>query len=323
VFHDVSTIQPGADFAAQVGEFIAASDVTLVVIGPTWVSATGPGGRRLQDPEDYVRFEVATALARGELVVPVLVNGAELPRPDQLPDELRDLSSRQAVTLRDTSWSVDVESFARSLEASVGADRPAGWLRSRGAAALVAVVLVAALAGGTWWLVEKNGSDGRTPLGAGTGLPSTSSTSSTGVPPLPPACPSPDASWTKLTTVPGKKVVLRDNGIQIEVVSAATRPSGSSWDLVLEVRGTNVGFGKAGTEGFSAYNAYNLYVSTVMDGVRTATPSCFSLSDGNEQLYPKESSQALVGFDVPKDPKAAELVLELRGSRAIPVTARR
>jgi len=56
VFHDVSTIQPGADFAAQVSEFIAASDVTLVVIGPTWVAVTGPGGRRLQDPEDYVDF---------------------------------------------------------------------------------------------------------------------------------------------------------------------------------------------------------------------------------------------------------------------------
>ena len=60
----------------------------LAVIGPHWLAAGQDGQRRLDDPADFVRLEIEAALARGVRVIPVLVDGAQLPRPEQLPASL-------------------------------------------------------------------------------------------------------------------------------------------------------------------------------------------------------------------------------------------
>src|SRR5207302_1189705 len=110
VFMDVESIAPGADFVTAIEDAIGRCDTALVVIGRTWLTATSPrGGRRLDDPEDFVRLEVAAALARGILVVPVLVDGATVPSAKHLPVPLVRLARRNAIELSDARWDYDVE----------------------------------------------------------------------------------------------------------------------------------------------------------------------------------------------------------------------
>jgi hypothetical protein len=100
VFHDVVSITPGADFRSAITQTLHRCDAALVVIGPDWAScASADGQPRLQGEGDVVRSEVAAALASGALVVPVLVGGAHLPEPQQLPGELHGLLGRNAVKL--------------------------------------------------------------------------------------------------------------------------------------------------------------------------------------------------------------------------------
>src|SRR4051795_8809425 len=79
VFKDVDSIEPGEDFVDVLTEAVASCDALLVLIGQHWLSVTGPsGGRRLDEPGDFVRLEVEAALQRGVRVVPVLVGRAAM-----------------------------------------------------------------------------------------------------------------------------------------------------------------------------------------------------------------------------------------------------
>jgi hypothetical protein len=69
----------------------------FVVIGRGWFGAEPS---RLHDPSDLVRIEIMSALRRTIPLVPVLVDGAQIPPPDQLPDEIRELSRRQGAVIR-------------------------------------------------------------------------------------------------------------------------------------------------------------------------------------------------------------------------------
>jgi hypothetical protein len=121
VFIDVSDIDPGADFEEVVAEQVAASAVVLAVIGPRWLAAVDDRGRRrLDDPTDLVRVEIASALAGGVPVVPVLVGGGAMPRSQDLSDDLRELSRRNAVALTDTGWNGDLEPLVRTLRGFLG-----------------------------------------------------------------------------------------------------------------------------------------------------------------------------------------------------------
>src|SRR5258705_4256034 len=82
VFMDVDSIEPGADFIKTLQDAIAAADVLLAVIGPHWLTiADEKGERRLDQWDDFVRIEIAAAIQRGKLVIPVLVGGATMPSP--------------------------------------------------------------------------------------------------------------------------------------------------------------------------------------------------------------------------------------------------
>ncbi len=112
VFMDVDTIRPGLDFVEVVQDAIAASDGLIAVIGQEWLTASdGTGGRRLDQPDDLVRLEIATALERGIPVVPVLVQGAEMPRGTDLPEGLKELTSRNAL---DVSAAQDHDWYSRT-----------------------------------------------------------------------------------------------------------------------------------------------------------------------------------------------------------------
>jgi hypothetical protein len=100
VFMDVSDIRPGVDFRKEIDANVASCGVLLAVIGPNWITMTGAtGGRRLDDPNDFVRLEIASALARDIAVIPVLVHDARMPRPEDLPENLRDLAYRNSVEI--------------------------------------------------------------------------------------------------------------------------------------------------------------------------------------------------------------------------------
>ena len=110
VFRDIDTLEAGVDYAEAIEQWLAKSEVVLVVIGPRWLPATDPNGRRrLDDPDDLTRLEVAAALRRGIRVVPVLVGGAAMPSGEELPDDLRGLARRQAHEISDRRWDYDLE----------------------------------------------------------------------------------------------------------------------------------------------------------------------------------------------------------------------
>lgn len=120
VFMDVDTIAPGADFEARIDQALDACRVTFVLIGRHWLDATRPaGGRRLDDEHDYVRREIASALARPDVsVVPVLVDGTVMPNAEQLPADIAALAKRNAVELSNKRWRYDVGQLCAVAERS-------------------------------------------------------------------------------------------------------------------------------------------------------------------------------------------------------------
>jgi hypothetical protein len=154
VFRDVDDINPGEDFVQRLEAALADCAVLLVVIGRKWSAAADDRGqRRLDDPQDYVRLEVATALKRRVRVVPVLVDGAAMPGVAELPDALAALSRRQALSLTDGSWNDDVARLCRAMEEELQPS-PSAALRRRATLALAGVVSLAALAAGGWLLLR-------------------------------------------------------------------------------------------------------------------------------------------------------------------------
>src|SRR5688500_15425912 len=95
VFMDVDSIGLGRDFRQVLQERLKSCDVMLALIGPGWLdSRDSAGRRRLDSPTDYVRQEIAAALKRNIPVIPVLLQGAQVPQPDQLPEDLQELPYR-------------------------------------------------------------------------------------------------------------------------------------------------------------------------------------------------------------------------------------
>ena len=175
VFRDVDTLRPGQDFVQAIESRLSDCAVMVAVIGREWATARDmAGSRRLDEPFDFVRLEIAAALSRPNvLVVPVLVEGASMPSTSELPENLRALVRRQALSVRDETWDSDVERLVNVIESAMSmrdpsrADAPISAARLWVAAAL-AVVIVG--------LLLFNGSRGKSrggDAGAGSGAAST------------------------------------------------------------------------------------------------------------------------------------------------------
>jgi TIR domain-containing protein len=117
VFMDVD-MAPGVDFVERINEAVAACQVLIVVMGPRWATVEDEeGNRRLADPEDFVRLEVEAALRRPEVTpIPVLVAGARMPNRQDLPEELRPITRRNALELSDLRWRQDVGRLISTLD---------------------------------------------------------------------------------------------------------------------------------------------------------------------------------------------------------------
>ena len=110
VFMDLDSIEAGLDFAEVIREAVESCTVLVALIGQQWATlADEQGRRRLDDPDDFVRFEVQTALERDVRVVPVLVDGAKPLRREQLPAELHKLARLNAFELSSGRYQYDAD----------------------------------------------------------------------------------------------------------------------------------------------------------------------------------------------------------------------
>jgi len=127
VFMDVAGIEAGRDFRKAIEESVSKCGVLLVVMGPHWLDAKDESGaRRLDDPGDFVRIETASALRRDIPVIPVLVHGAEMPRAEQLPENLKDLAYRNCIELTHVRWKSDTQLLIEALRRLLGDSGEAG-----------------------------------------------------------------------------------------------------------------------------------------------------------------------------------------------------
>ena len=117
VFMDVEALrEPGVDFVKEIERSLSRCAVMLVLIGKGWhSSADAAGRRRLDQPDDFVRLEIAAALKRDVRVMPVLLNGATMPSAEELPADLQPLGRRQAIALTHDDWAHDVSRLVESI----------------------------------------------------------------------------------------------------------------------------------------------------------------------------------------------------------------
>ncbi len=170
VFKDMEDIPAGSDFRQVLNAHLIDCPVILVIIGRTWASVTDAAGkRRLDNPDDFVRIEVETALAQAnKIVIPVLVDNATLPTADELPASLRDLPYRNAVNLRnDPDFSHDFETLLAQLKPHLRMPQAA-----RRRVMPIALVMIAFLIMviGALLIVPKLGAAGGTNISGGTSL---------------------------------------------------------------------------------------------------------------------------------------------------------
>ena len=129
VFMDVDTIGPGIDFVEVIEQAVGCCEVLIVMIGPEWLETRDADGRRrLDNPSDFVRLEIAAALERKIRVIPVLVNGAAMPRPDDLPPDLVSLTRRNAIELSDARFAFDVDRLIQAIEGVLQEKAPSALL---------------------------------------------------------------------------------------------------------------------------------------------------------------------------------------------------
>ncbi len=118
IFKDVDSIPFGVDFRKHLRTVIETCEVVLVVIGDRWLTVQdATGQRRLDDPADFVRIEVEAALQRDIPIVPILINGATMPRAEELPVTLQELAYRNGLAVRhDPDFHNDLDRLTKSLE---------------------------------------------------------------------------------------------------------------------------------------------------------------------------------------------------------------
>ncbi|MEZ5453830.1 MAG: toll/interleukin-1 receptor domain-containing protein [Thiothrix sp.] len=117
VFMDLDDIPHGEDFVEHIEKVLAKANTLLVMIGERWVNAANAKGRRLDDPGDFVRLEVAKALHRNIRVIPVLLKNAQMPGVDQLPEDLHKLTRKNGIRIHDDQFEASVQRLLEAIAA--------------------------------------------------------------------------------------------------------------------------------------------------------------------------------------------------------------
>ncbi|MCA8901188.1 MAG: toll/interleukin-1 receptor domain-containing protein [Hyphomonas sp.] len=148
IFMDVDSVAPGEDFVRKIEATVRDSGAMIVVMGPNWLNAkTAEGKRRIDLPGDFVRLEVSNALKQGIRIIPVLVDGAPMPRAEDLPEDVAQLVRHNAVFVNHTTFRRDIAGLLSYIDPPGLAER----LRSPRTLAPVAVVLALAALATVFW----------------------------------------------------------------------------------------------------------------------------------------------------------------------------
>jgi hypothetical protein len=115
VFIDVDDIAAGQRFDEVIHQAVGGSRVLLVLIGRRWLGERSGQPARIHDPADLVQREVASALASGMQVLPLLVDGAAMPDPALLPASLQALTGRQALAIDNSRFAADLQRLIETL----------------------------------------------------------------------------------------------------------------------------------------------------------------------------------------------------------------
>jgi len=122
VFMDLDSIEVGTDFAEAIQTGVQSCRILIALIGAQWLTICDEdGNRRLDDPDDYVRFEIRTALERHLRVIPVLVDGAKMPRRGQLPDDLGALTRLNALQMSYDRYEYDESRLITIIQRTLAA----------------------------------------------------------------------------------------------------------------------------------------------------------------------------------------------------------
>ena len=153
VFIDIDAIAPGTDFVVALDRALTDTKVVLVLIGRQWLGMTNANGvRRLDDPADFVRREIESALERGTWVLPVLVQNVAMPSARDLPPAIEKLASRQAMAIQHEEFNDDsarlADAIARLLDPT--APRTPIWKRPSMIAGAIAVLALLGFAAMRW-----------------------------------------------------------------------------------------------------------------------------------------------------------------------------
>jgi hypothetical protein len=161
VFMDVDSIALGRDFREVLQERLETCDLMLVLIGRDWLSGKDDAGRRrLDNPADFVRLEIAAALKRKIPITPLLLRGAQMPTAEQLPENISELAYRNGFELSHNRWNSDVLELIKRLalarpddtssDAGIRSAPPAPppsrkpWLAIAGVLSILAIVVAGA-----------------------------------------------------------------------------------------------------------------------------------------------------------------------------------
>lgn len=124
VFLDVDSIAHGEDFPERLNQEILQADAVIAVIGPGWTGDSGDDSpARIQSERDFVRKEIAAALATDRRIIPCLVNGAQMPSHSELPDDIAALADKNACSVRHTTFRADFEILCEAVIGKRPADK--------------------------------------------------------------------------------------------------------------------------------------------------------------------------------------------------------
>lgn len=134
------------------------SEVLLVLIGKRWRGERDAGPARIDEPGDLVRREVASGLAKGMRVIPLLLDGATMPTEAQLPEPLRPLAGRNALALDNARFAADMQRLVATLREALGEPAvtaavasPPGATQRRGLWAAAAALIIVIIGLAAWW----------------------------------------------------------------------------------------------------------------------------------------------------------------------------
>jgi hypothetical protein len=293
IFRDVDTLEPGQDFVGTITDRVRQCRVFLALIGRQWLEARDASGqRRIDATDDYVRLELAEALARTDLVVvPVLLEGATMPAARDLPEPIRALTYRHAISLRDESWDEDVERLARII---AKADRveapPAAAVHDRRSPARRVWIPVAAIALVVIaLLVWRNGGDA-SPEPPGTADRTTGRVAATRERPVGSSGPTAGAIAIAVPRV----AEVAHGTLIYSLLDAGVTPGAPANTLRLRFRVSNEGRYDANLWDSSFRLVVNQEVLTPTSGL-------------NELVAGSSVKDAVVTFEVPQDARAATL----------------